>query len=183
MALGPDGVVHLVWGTGPYVGRLTYTERSTNGVWTQPEVVDQRIIDLIQMVADRQTGGVHLLTHGWLLLQPFNLAYQGPVVAAQSDTSALTQRLTIPVSMTVPTLSFLYEAGGLTAARPFSVPVGAGGLITITARVKSNVTLLNWLTSTAHLGASGGELETLNNTATVLTQIIGRLFLPVVMMN
>jgi len=64
-----------------------------------------------------------------------------------------------------------------------SLPAGGGGVITITARVQSNVTLLNWLTSTAHLGVSGGELETLNNTAAVLTQIIGRLYLPLVMTN
>ncbi|MEP7358288.1 MAG: hypothetical protein ABI847_13665, partial [Anaerolineales bacterium] len=80
------------------------------------------------------------------------------VVATQTVTSQLMQPLTIPLTMTAPTLSFLYQAGGLTAARPFTVSVDSGSGPTT---VFSTTTAANsWTHAWADLSAWAGQTVT-----------------------
>ena len=61
-----------------------------------------------------ENDGLHFMWEGELATN--YVAYAGPVYAPQTGDSAISQAMTIPVTMTAPTLSFLYQLGGASAA-------------------------------------------------------------------
>ncbi|MBE2198816.1 MAG: PD40 domain-containing protein [Anaerolinea sp.] len=89
-----------------------YVQQTRSGDWTAPKQLahspQTSTFFSMQMLID-EFGHAHML---WRNAYS-DTYYAGPTWAATTDTLTLTQQITIPLTMSTPTLSFLYQAGAI----------------------------------------------------------------------
>jgi uncharacterized repeat protein (TIGR01451 family) len=107
------GLVHAVF-RDVLSYEVHYSQQATDGSWTSPQHLSGYVSDYTywQLKADGY-GMTHIL---WMSPDSYAsgpIKYAGPAWTATADTITLGQAVSIPITMTAPTLSFLYQGGAL----------------------------------------------------------------------
>jgi len=148
IAADASGTLHVMWSclncANSYV---SYARRSGDGTWSEPQNVSNisdRGGDACPVMVVEASGAIHVVWignpgNGWSCAY-----YTGPVPVEQSGDSTLAQIVTIPITISTPTLSFLYQLGGVfaTSGSWFSVQVDNG--ITATTLFSTTSTTNDW---------------------------------------
>jgi uncharacterized repeat protein (TIGR01451 family) len=129
LAVDGVGTVHVVWRDGtPGNDDIFYAKRSSDGTWSSPQNISNTSgASGGSQVAVDAIGTVHVVwsdeTTG-----TSDIFYVGPAPAEQTADSSIAQAVTVPITMSTPTLSFLYQLGGAstTSGSWFSVQVDSG---------------------------------------------------------
>lgn len=157
LVVNANGLVHVTWNN---YGRLVYTKRDLNGVWSAPREITPHapsVDEAQRMVADEATGSFHLAWSrgNW----ETGIYYEGPNPVAQTHVSALQQVVSVPITHSTPTLSFLYQLGNFSGLSAFHVRVldasGSTALFSTTARAE------DWTHGSFDLSAWAGQTITL----------------------
>ncbi len=110
-AVAEDKTLHVAWVGGEWytlVDHLYYATQAPGGVWSAPvEVVPEstKLADVRMMVGPSHQ--IHFIS-----LEDNELYTFGPRLSAETGVSEISQVITVPVTMTNPTLSFLYQLDG-----------------------------------------------------------------------
>lgn len=128
------GIIHVVWsesGTGIY-----YARRESNGIWSTPQIIS-RSWGAFGLAGDRNQGAHLIWENG-------GIYYMGPAPAERTGDSSIAQTVTVPIPMSTPTLSFLYQLRGASAASGswFNVQVDNG--ITATTLFSTTTSTNDW---------------------------------------
>lgn len=115
IAIDASGLAHVVWDIADGHGHVSYVRQTSDGSWTWPQVLTNQPAGerYPQMVID-EFNMPHIVWNG--------VYYNGPNMTDEATDARLTQTFTIPVTMSTPVLSFLYQMGNV-------VPESGSGLI------------------------------------------------------
>jgi uncharacterized repeat protein (TIGR01451 family) len=123
-----SGQVHVVYQDRDDLFKVYYSRQAGSNSWTTPRPLEDdpninHVADL-QMLVDTYTQA-HLV---WRNVYQ-GTYYSGPERATTATSSQLTQAITLPLSISSPTLSFLYQSDGLTGntASHVGVEITSGG--------------------------------------------------------
>jgi uncharacterized repeat protein (TIGR01451 family) len=170
ISLMPDaqGNVHVTWTTYNMSGGIYYTLKKPGQAWSAPLFLSQPANGAYSPeLAVGLDGGIHIV---WTEASGNDMwiAYAGPVLVPGSGNSSLSQVITVPITMTNPTLSCLYRLEGASAANgsDFNVLV-SNGLTTTLLSTSENTTgwahawfdLTPWLSQTITLTFNVHEVE------------------------
>jgi len=140
LAVDADGAVHVVWGDTT----IFYAKRSSDGIWSGPQNIsdDSGWSGYPQLAVDAG-GAVHVV---WSSTVPgdYDILYVGPATIEQTCDFSITQAITVPITMSTPTLSFLYQLNGAspTSGSWFNVQVDNG--ITATTLFSTTANIDAW---------------------------------------
>ncbi|MCI0576533.1 MAG: hypothetical protein L0332_06220 [Chloroflexi bacterium] len=115
LALDQSGFPHVAWGGSIYAAfyeDVSYTYMLSDGSWSAVQNLSNNSDNsYLPRIAIDYSGSVHI---AWLddSTGDGDLYYRGPAVTSVSGDSILTQVVTIPLTITSPSLSFLYQLGG-----------------------------------------------------------------------
>lgn len=109
MKLVPDsnGRPHVVW-TNDGGGKTVYAYQKTAGEWAAPIILDSSVSEYNEPDIAFDTANVLHITYNKF---SSNKMYQGQIMADTADSIAVSQVMTVPVNMTSPVLSFMYQLG------------------------------------------------------------------------
>lgn len=109
-----DGWAHVVYQDGEN-GPAYYSRQQSDGSWTTPLTIGGNMTasgyPQSRITVDAY-GQAHILCPTW----ESSFFYVGPAWAETADTLTLTQSFTIPVTMSVPSLSFLYQVNAVSSS-------------------------------------------------------------------
>ncbi len=153
IAIDTLGLAHVVWGITNGYGHVYYVRQMGDGSWTEPDVLtNQPGGELYPQMAIDEYNLPHIVWSG--------VYYNGPSLAEQVSDSWLTQMFTIPVTMTTPVLSFLYQMGQ-------AIPDGDSNLVItvddgtdITSLLEVDENTAGWSHQWADLSQWAGEVVT-----------------------
>lgn len=121
------GLAHAVWGNTDGYGNVYYARQTSDGSWTEPvALTDQPAGELFPQIVIDGYNLPHIVWDG--------IYYNGPELASTVSDAWLTQMFTIPVTMSTPVLSFLYQMGN-------AVP-DSGSALAVSLDNGTDVTLL-----------------------------------------
>ena len=126
-----NGLAHVVFQESSGNYDTYYSQQTFTGQWTNPQKItgDPETDNFIGLQLQVDTDGQNHIIWNDIFLRIY---FAGPEWTAVADISELTQPLTIPLTMSVPTLSYLYKAGGLRTGggSSLSVLVNDGAMVT-----------------------------------------------------
>jgi uncharacterized repeat protein (TIGR01451 family) len=136
LAMDESGGIYVAWLDYPPLGDSTdiyCTWRGSNGAWSSPQNISNSPgLSFSSELAVDETEAVHIV---WTDESSGveGIYYVGPAFADQSGDSSVVQAVTVPITISTPTLSFLYQLGGASAANNtwLSVQVDNGVAATI----------------------------------------------------
>ena len=109
MALDENGSTHVTWEQFEIDQlEIYYARRGNDGVWSTPKNISQSPgWEEAPQLAVERNGAAHVV---WTLDEtaPGELYYTGPTLADQADDSAISQVITLPITLSTSTLSFSY---------------------------------------------------------------------------
>ncbi|MCI0395274.1 MAG: DUF11 domain-containing protein [Chloroflexi bacterium] len=116
LALDAGGSPHIVWKILELSdqSQVFYSHQLPDGSWPEPQELASNdsgfhapslVIDTGKLLHTAYFVAGATWPNG-------AVAYHGPVISASADTAAVSQVVTVPVTMTTPLLSFLYQVGG-----------------------------------------------------------------------
>ncbi|MCL4267053.1 MAG: PD40 domain-containing protein [Anaerolineae bacterium] len=129
------GNVHVIWGGGPYSDSqdddIHHMQQIDSGTWSLPTNLSSGEDDPNSPNAVIDAGGsVHIVWEIVANNEPYQteIHYRGSEFSSLSGDATVTQQITIPVTITAPTLSFVYRLGNVFAQNEtaFSVKVDDG---------------------------------------------------------
>jgi Tol biopolymer transport system component len=155
------GNLHALWhipsgGSSGY--QMSYARRNESGSWSSPQVVSETsngYWPFAQLLVSRGDN-VHMIWQRKYLNQDY-IDYRGSVLADEANSFALTQQVIIPLTITTPALSFLYQLGGVssTGISALHIEVDNGSETTSILNLKAGT--IGWEHSWADLSAWAGE--------------------------
>lgn len=161
LAVSANGVVHVAWYDDSSNHALVYTRRGLNGAWSMSrDVINTWGVDGSQQIlAEPATGGIHIVWSGIVVADNPGLHYSGPAPVGQADDSAIAQVFALPISLSTPTLSFLYQFGNFSGASDFKVVVNDG--VASTTLFSTTAPAETWMHRSLDLSAWAGQTITL----------------------
>lgn len=129
LAVDGNETVHIVWQQGSPDGADIYYTRK-GGIWSTPQNASQTAGEsLFPELVVSEKGAAHLV---WADYEDVKVYYAEAALAEQASDSNIAQTVTLPITMSAPTLSFLYQLFSTTAARSpwFDVQVSNGIIAT-----------------------------------------------------
>ncbi len=157
LAVDDKGLVHVIWNSN---FDIYYTYTSPDGVWTAPQNLsnDSGACGFAQMIADKI--GVANIAWRSASAPISDIFYVGPDLAGHTDQSVASQVVTISVSTSAPTLSFLYWFSGAYPASGSRFGVEINNGITNTGLLSTTVGT-NWVHNWFDLSSWAGQTVTL----------------------
>lgn len=121
-AIDQNGLSHVVFQEASGNYNTYYSQQTAQGHWTSPQRLmnDPQTNTFFGLRLAVDSNGQHHIIWSTAYLKIYSAGIEWTAVA---DTSELTQPLTIPITMSVPTLSFLYQGGGFAASSGSSLQV------------------------------------------------------------
>ncbi|MCI0398333.1 MAG: hypothetical protein L0322_25845 [Chloroflexi bacterium] len=165
VALDAGDRPHLLWALDEYLGyaQVLYSRQLPNGNWTTPEELANNEFEFHSPQLAFDSGNVlHLIYSGYT----DGFYYRGPVMSQNTGTAAVSQVVTVPVTMTTPLLSFMYQlsgAYGSNGGSPLVVRVDDGATITAIATL-DEATGERWTHGWSDLSAWAGQTVTVTFT-------------------
>ncbi len=164
IAIDDMGVVHALWSYAlSYDDWKLYYARWTNGLndWTYPKLVKRVYCTTgpATLLAVEGNGNIHVAWHennGW-----DGVLYLGMALAEQSGDSTITQVITVPVAISTPALSFLYQLGGTSQANGGKLYMQANSGITTTTIFSTATNADSWTHRWFDLSQWTGQTVTL----------------------
>jgi uncharacterized repeat protein (TIGR01451 family) len=155
--------------TGNY---FTSNHLNKNGLWSEPT---REYVNGDYYNVDVTMDSKHVM-HYTMEWGPGNLnqiEYFGTAVMGESGTATISQAITIPLSMTAPTLSFMYDLWGqeFTQGSTFEVLVADAGITTTLFSTTSGTD--GWTQGSFDLSAWAGEAITLTFRADRTSEVFG----------
>jgi uncharacterized repeat protein (TIGR01451 family) len=148
MVVERNGTIHVIWREA---NTLRYTQRGGDNPWSNPRVLHSTPEDIFidwSVVVAEESRYAHVAWNEYGLSSEGEVYYVGPALAEQTGDSILSQALTVPITMSNPTLSFLYQLGGVSAisATGLSVQVhkGTAAIPLLSTAVNTNVWTHHW---------------------------------------
>jgi uncharacterized repeat protein (TIGR01451 family) len=167
LAASESGVAYIVWLDYPGSGDSSdvyYTNRLADGSWLVPQNISNSYSTSTpsQLVAD-ETGSAHVV---WLEGNSGaeSVYYAGPATAAQTGDSSISQAVTVPLTLSFPTLSFLYHIGGGAASNATGVNVQVNNGLEATTIFSTSTNTAAWTHHWSDLTPWAGQTVTLTFT-------------------
>jgi TolB protein len=135
VAVDDNGTAHVVWGYRPsgysWHWNIYYAQWNQDSGWISPQIISDDTThssSSIQIeLGVSESGSVHTV---WVdgSAYDWDIMYVGSTLATQSGESVITQIVTVPITMSTPILSFIYQLGGAsdTSGTWFNVQVDDG---------------------------------------------------------
>jgi hypothetical protein len=148
-----QGSIHVAFGNG-------YTHWSGGSEWLQPILFGSTNPAAVAYLTVDSNGGVHV---AWWEdnVSSSNLMYAGPVRADFSGDASIAQQVTIPMSTTAPTLSFLYQTGGALLSEQATFSVTLSTALSDTLLISDTGWSNGWTHAWADLSPWSGQSVTL----------------------
>ena len=155
LAMEGNKAVHLVWEAGP--DYVYYAQRRSDGAWTDPQGFSftgpgrprPRLVV-------SGSGDVHMI---WK--DGAELHYAGPESATNTGDSTLSQAVTVPATMPAPTLSFLYQLGGVSSSSGSRFDAQIDNGVSKTAVFSTTSSTVDWSHGWSDLTPWAGQSVTL----------------------
>jgi uncharacterized repeat protein (TIGR01451 family) len=161
-----DGSMELAWsgstylGGVQYIGDIYYGRRYADGAWSSPINISKNTLENAPgethpALALGSNGAAHMV---W---SDYGIVYVGSYLSPQTSDSSLAQSVALPVSITAPILSFLYNLEGASATgnTAFSLQVNNG--FTSTTVFSTTASAGNWKHQWFDMSAWSGQAVTL----------------------
>ena len=163
LAVDEGGVVHAVWWDYTVESsKIYYIRRGSGGSWSSPLDLSHNVPYSSQYPDLAVDNSVHVAWYNWDHLDTNDVYYVGPANAEQSGDSMIAQAITVPITMSMPTLSFLYQLGGGASATNgtwFHAQVDDG--VTFTTILSTSTNTAGWAHGWADLTPWAGQTITL----------------------
>jgi uncharacterized repeat protein (TIGR01451 family) len=162
LAVDRSGAVHVVWqDSTPGNTDIFYAKRSSDGAWSGSQNISSTSGGAANPQLAVDAGGtVHAVWSGYASGN-HGIFYVGPATVGQTCDFSITQAITVPITMSTPTLSFLYQLKGAspTSGSWFNVQVDNG--ITATTLFSTTASADDWTHHWFDLTTWAGQAITL----------------------
>lgn len=186
MLMDDNDNLHLMWVANENgANKIYYSVKTSSEQWAQMVYpIAENLTPNVKPVVD-SAGNFHALIIQSSTSYPFSYFYYGPRVTEASNTTSFSQTITVPVTMTSPVLSFMYQLGGMDTGGNSSFAVRINGGDDLVAKRKTNVAgwthewvdLSNWAGETVELSFNLDQAANTNRAWGVVDEVtIGSTF-------
>jgi hypothetical protein len=159
MVVGKNGRIHIVKGGGFNANSnptdIYYLHQLSNGMWSVPQILTNGVNDhtLPQILVD-DSGSVHIT---WIkqLNTNSHIYYTGSSLTDTTGDSRVTQYLTVPLTITTPILSFVYQLEGVAGDSSLGIQIDDGNSVTSVLNLTTNT--IDWTQAWADLTQWRGQ--------------------------
>lgn len=168
IAISSGGALHVVWGNGNCENNyeIYYSQQRANSGWSVPQSITSGIINLVcptnsEILVD-SLGLAHITWDDGTYYPSTGLVYHiKQAVAEETGDAAVSQMITVPMTMTNPALSFLYQLVGAAAQYDTGLFVEVDDGTAVTPLLSTGEEVGDWQHEWVNLAEWSGENITL----------------------